>query len=69
MNVIVPKNKESHVGTPNTRITTPVIRPVTNALVGKAILQKLLSKLLHQMALSLGELYLEADGHGAGGST
>ena len=38
MKVMIPKKNESHVGTPNTRITTPVIRPVTAALVGKAML-------------------------------
>ena len=37
MNAMEPKKKESQVGTPNTRISTPVATPVTIAFVGNAI--------------------------------
>ena len=35
--VRVPKAIESHVGKPNTRITTPVAKPVNRPFVGNAI--------------------------------
>ena len=35
--VRVPKTIESHVGKPNTRITTPVAKPVNRPFVGNAI--------------------------------
>ena len=38
MNAMEPKKMESQLGTPNTRISSPVAKPVTAAFVGNTIL-------------------------------